>query len=70
MVWSVTREPDDKLAKTRLSMGTPRGTTQGAYLVFRGEPEDIIRLLEDAVEHAVPYLRAKNYNDKRGRPQG
>jgi hypothetical protein len=64
---SIIREPDDRLADVRVSMGSKRGV--GAYLVFRGDPETVIALLENATALAAE-IRRGNYEDKRGRPQG
>lgn len=75
MDWSITREPDDRLAETRISIGsTPatRGKPQqkGIYIVFRGEPDKVIDVLEKALEKAKEDLPQGKYADKRGRPQG
>ena len=69
MIWSIIREPDDGIAKTRVSLGEPRGFA-GAYIVFRGEPEDVIKLLEESLSEARMRLLKGDYDDKRGRPQG
>lgn len=72
-VWRfrVTREPDDELASARVSLGSvPMGGGVGAYLVFRGEPDHVVELLEAALEVAKHQLPAGKYVDKRGRPQG
>jgi hypothetical protein len=66
---SIIREEMDGIAKTRISLGQPVGTDD-FYLVFRGEPEDIVKLLKvahDVAKHALPQ---GIYQDKRGRPQG
>ena len=69
MIWAISREPDDGIAKTRISLGEPRGFA-GAYLVFRGEPDNVIKLLEQALAEARVKLPRNDYTDKRGRPQG
>jgi hypothetical protein len=61
---SIIREPKDPIAKTRISLGQPIGTDD-FYLVFRGDPSDIIRLLEIALEKARGALPAGEYKDKR-----
>lgn len=69
MDWSLTREPDDKLAETRISIGS-LPNDKGTYLVFRGKPEAVIHTLEITLEKAKEELPKGNYQDKRGRPQG
>jgi hypothetical protein len=67
--WSIIREPDDKLAETRISIGSaPRG--QGIYIVFRGDPDKVLDVLETALSKAREELPRGNYQDKRRRPQG
>jgi hypothetical protein len=62
---SIIREPDDLLAGVRISLGTPRGL-KDFYLVFRGEPEDVVDLLESALEVAKERLPVGRYDDHRG----
>lgn len=69
MDWSIIREPDDKIAKVRISLGQPKDF-EGAYIVFRGKPEDVIKLLEESLLEARRTLLRGDYDDKRGRPQG
>lgn len=69
MEWSIIREPDDGIAKARISLGQPRDF-EGAYMVFRGDPRDIIDLLEKSLSEARRTLLRGMYEDKRGRPQG
>lgn len=69
MEWSIIREPDDGIAKTRISLGQPKDF-EGAYMVFRGDPRDIIDLLEKSLSEARRTLLRGMYEDKRGRPQG
>lgn len=73
-VVSIIREPDDKLAAVRISLGRTRGQNaagiDGVYLVFRGEPADTIELLELALDLARQELPDGRYQDRRGRPQG
>lgn len=66
--WSITREPDDRLADVRISLGSKVGI--GAYMVFRGDPQKTVDFLEEALEQAKHALPNGNYTDKRGRPQG
>lgn len=75
MEWSIAREPDDKIATTRISIGSlppKRGETEsiGTYLVFRGDPDEVIRVLETTLEKAKEDLPQGRYIDRRGRPQG
>ena len=65
----LTREDDDPLAKTRISLGETKDDT-GFYLVFRGKPEDVIRLLEEALKVAKAALLSGHYTDKRQKPPG
>lgn len=67
-MWVFIREPDDKLAKVRISLGTPNN--EDAYLVFRGKPSEVVELLEKALQKARKELYSGNYQDRRGRPQG
>jgi hypothetical protein len=64
----ILREPDDPLAETRISLGSPRGSDD-FYMVFRGDPEKVIKLLKQATVVAEEALPQGNYQDKR-RPQG
>jgi hypothetical protein len=66
--WAITREPDDNLADVRISLGLKRN--MGAYMVFRGDPEETIHLLEESLLEARRTLLRGKYTDKRGRPQG
>lgn len=66
---SITREPDDPIAETRISLGNPRGL-KDFYIVFRGDPEKVVELLETALTVAKHALPEGLYTDKRGRPQG
>ena len=68
MIWSRIREPDDRLANVRISLGTK--SRLGSYMVFRGDPEKVIDLLEEAVVEARRTLLKGDYKDNRGRPQG
>lgn len=68
MLWSVTREPDDRLADARISLG--KKSDVGCYIVFRGDPEEVLELLETSLVVAREALPSGNYTDKRGRPQG
>lgn len=66
---SLIREPDDRLATVRISLGRAPGDV-GWYLVFRGTPGDTVGLLREALATAERELLAGRYQDKRGRPQG
>lgn len=65
---ALIREPDDLVADVRISLGSPRGTDD-FYIVFRGNPEKVIDLLERALPVAQKELRAGEYEDHR-RNQG
>lgn len=67
--WAIIREPDDKLAETRISVGSLPGQI-GMYLTFRGDPDKVIDVLEQTLEKAKEALPQGEYDDKRGRPQG
>lgn len=73
---SIIREPDDRLAAVRISLGRTRSRKKspwredGVYLVFRGDPEETIELLELALDLARQELPDGRYQDRRGRPQG
>jgi hypothetical protein len=66
---SITREPDDPIADVRVSLGSPRGM-RDFYIVFRGDPEKVVELLDNAAQVARHALPEGLYTDKRGRPQG
>lgn len=74
VVWVITREPKESaLADTVISLGSVRaltGVLTGVYLVFRGEPENVIEVLEEALNEAREALPAGQYTDKRGKSQG
>lgn len=70
MVWKLIREPDDPIAKVRISLGTPKGMPGAAYIVFRGDPDEVIELMEEALSGAQEALKRGDYKDERGRPQG
>jgi hypothetical protein len=65
---SIIREPADKLADVRISLGSL--SNLGIYIVFRGDPEETIQLLKAALVAAETALPQGHYEDKRGRPQG
>ena len=69
MLWSIIREPDDEIAAVRISLGKPKDF-KGAYMVFRGNPREVIQLLEESLSEARKTLLRGHYEDKRGRPQG
>jgi len=66
---SIIRESDDKLMKTRISLGDMKEGS-GFYIVFRGEPENVLLLLDEALKVAQAALPEGLYVDRRGRPQG
>ena len=68
MEWSVIREPDDKLADVRISLGMKRSL--GSYMVFRGDPGKALTLLSEALRMAEKALKEGDYQDHRGRAQG
>lgn len=63
---SIIREDDDLLANARISLGSPP-KSEHFYLVFRGNPEDVVELLERALPVARDRLRAGEYEDHRRR---
>jgi hypothetical protein len=65
---AIIREPDDKLADVRISLGEKRGA--GVYLVFRGKPESAAALLRMAGTALAEAIEGGHYADQRGRPQG
>ena len=67
-IWSVIRENDDNVADVRVSLGKKKNL--GAYIVFRGEPEETIRLLDEALKEARLLLPTDAYEDRRGTLQG
>lgn len=68
MIWSIIREPDDNLADVRVSLG--KKSRLGAYMVFRGDPKEVVKLLEESLLEAKRTLPKGDYKDHRGRPQG
>jgi hypothetical protein len=68
MIWAITREPDDRMADVRVSLG--KKSDIGCYLVFRGDPEEVVKLLEESLSEARRTLPRGDYTDHRGRPQG
>lgn len=66
--WSIIREKDDKLADVRISLGYKNNV--GAYLVFRGNPYEVIGLLDEALIKTRLAIAQGNYKDIRNRPQG
>lgn len=67
-LFSIIREPDDKLASARICLGHAPGV--GSYIVFRGDVNAALALLRESLTVAEAALPAGEYNDKRGRPQG
>lgn len=64
MTVSLIREPDDLIADVRISLGSPRGSDD-FYIVFRGNPEKVVELLEKALSVAKKDLLAGDYKDHR-----
>jgi hypothetical protein len=60
--------PDDQLTDARASVGVKEGV--GMYLVVRGDPAEILAMLQAATAAAELALPAGRDSDKRGRPQG
>lgn len=60
----IVREDADPLVDVRISLGMPVDF-DGFYLVFRGEPEKVINLLEKALATARVALPEKNFHDHR-----
>lgn len=60
---SIIREPDDRLADTRISLGSKEAI--GLYMVFRGDPEEVIELLKKTLAVAQHLLPAGEYEDHR-----
>lgn len=66
MIWSISREPDDRLASVRISLGrTKPQHGEGAYIVFRGEPLDAVDLLDLAAAQLRSAIRNGTIDDKR-----
>lgn len=61
---SIIREPNDPLAEVRISLGSPRGSSD-FYIVFRGEPEKVVTLLQNALLVAKVALPENAYDDRR-----
>jgi hypothetical protein len=60
---SIIREPDDPIADARISIGSPRGS-EDFYFVFRGDPEQVIALLEKALPVVKAAFSANMYDDR------
>lgn len=63
---SLIREPDDPIAEVRISLGSPIGSDD-FYLVFRGDPEKVVDLLQKALAVARTALPEGMYDDQRTR---
>lgn len=61
---SISREPNDPIAAARVSLGRPKAS-EDFYIVFRGEPEEVIKLLKEALTVAEHTLPRGHYVDKR-----
>jgi hypothetical protein len=61
---AIIREPDDPIADTRISIGTPKGKDD-FYFVFRGDPEKVVELLERVLPVVQAALPAGLYEDTR-----
>ncbi len=64
METAIIREDDDLLADVRISLGSPRGS-EDFYLLFRGDIDKVIALLEKALPIAKKALIAGDYDDRR-----
>lgn len=62
---AIVREPDDAARKTSISLGDTKDGT-GFYIVFRGEPENVVLLLQEALKVAEVALPVGAYSDNRG----
>lgn len=62
----LVREPDDPIAETRISLGRPIGSDD-FYLVFRGDPEKVVDLLQNSLDVARTALPEGMYDDQRTR---
>lgn len=61
---SIIREEQDLIADVRISLGSPRYSTD-FYLVFRGDPQKTIELLDRAHKVAKEALMTGQYEDHR-----
>lgn len=61
---SIIREENDLIADVRISLGTPKGMSD-FYLVFRGDPQKVIELLDRAHKVAKEALMTGQYEDHR-----
>lgn len=61
---SIIRESDDPIADVRISLGSPKGSND-FYLVFRGEPDRVIELLQSALGAAKLAMPIGGYDDHR-----
>lgn len=66
---TISRQDDDEIAEARVSLGKPKGL-DGFYIVFRGEPDKVLKLMREALDVAEHAIVEGRYADKRGRPQG
>lgn len=60
----IVRQTDDLLVKTRISLGDTKND-MGFYIVFRGEPENVVHLLKEALAAVEVALPAGDYEDQR-----
>jgi hypothetical protein len=65
---SITREPDDDLVDVRVSLGLKKGV--GIYIVFRGDPDETLELLERALAEAKSRIPDGGYREYRKGPRG
>lgn len=63
---SLIREPDDPIAEVRISLGSPI-ESDDFYLVFRGDPEKVVDLLQKALAVVRTALPEGIYDDQRTR---
>lgn len=64
---AISREDDDPIADTRISIGTPKtnSSVDDFYFVFRGDPEKVIEVLERVFSIAKVILPGGHYTDHR-----
>lgn len=64
MITSFIREDDDPFTDARISIGCPR-ESDDFYFVFRGDPDQVVALLERVIPIAKEALTAREYKDHR-----
>lgn len=63
---SIVREPDDPIADARIALGSPLNS-KDFYIIFRGDPDKVIALLENALAAAKQHIPNENYETRPGR---